>query len=221
MEVYMANLVMGKIRLFLIVFVTFLLLSIAGCASTPKETSKINGTSWEEKSNLQESAILFGFFSKVNIGLSSKDLPIEKIEFVQINPDMAPMFIRPGNDKKDRSMNYTQPVPVGAVFKIASWDDKIGMIDYGPSAALGDGTAGGAFSPIYSRIYPPFDLSINISVSKPGLHYYGSYILDKDREIFTIDKKKTELDALKILVKKYKNTSWENMIIERIKELEK
>ena len=217
----MINIVI-KNKLFLIVFVTFLLLFLTGCTSTSIGTPKVNGTTWEENnSSPQESAILFGFISKVNTGLSNKDLPVDKIEFVQINPDIGPMFITAGYNKNDRAMNYTQPVPVGAAFKIASWDDKIGMIDYGHDDDLGAGKAGGAFTTLYSRIYPPFGQSIIITASKPGLCYYGSYILDKERENFTIDKKKTELDALKLLVKKYKNTSWENMIMKRIKELEK
>ena len=217
----MISIVIKKSRLFLIIFITFLLLHLTGCATTPIGP-KTNGTTREgNTSSLQESAILFGFISKVNTGFSNKDLPVDKIEFVQINPDIAPMFITPGNHKNDWSMNYTHPVPVGAVFKIASWDDKIGMIDYGHDDDIGGGKAGGAFTALYSRIYPPFDQSLIITVSKSGLCYYGSYLLDKDRENFTIDKKKTELDALKLLAKKYKNTSWENMIMERIKELEK
>ena len=218
----MIKLVIKKKKAFLLVFAAFLLLYFTGCVSTSTGAPKINGTTWKEKnSNPQESALLFGFISKENTGFSSKYLPVDKIELVQINPDIEPMFITPGNNKKDRAMNYTQPVPVGSVFKIASWDDKIGMIDYGSSSDdLGQGHAGGAFTDLYSRIYPPFDQSITLTALKPGLCYYGSYLLDKDRENFTIDKNKTELDALKLLVEKFKNTAWEKMIKERIKEIE-
>ena len=215
----MINLSKKKNIFLLVIFTTFLLLYFMGCVSALTGAPTINGTTFKEKNNnTQESALLFGFISKENTGFSSKDLPVDKIEFVQINPDIEPMFITPGNDNKDKSMNYTQPVPVGSVFKIASWDDKIGRINYGHSA--GEGPGGGGFTNLYGRIYPPFDQSIIITASKPGLCYYGSYLLDKERKNFTIDNKKTELVALKLLVKKYKNTSWENMITERIKELE-
>ena len=215
----MTNLIIKKNIFFLLVFAAFLLLLFTGCASG---TPKIDGTAFEEKSysDPQESALLFGFISKVNTGLSSKDLPVDKIELVQINPDIPPMFITPGTAKNDPSMNYTQPVPVGSVFKIASWNDEIGQIRYNYFSDSGFGLSG-EFITLYDRIYPPFDQLIIINASSPGLCYYGSYILDKDREKFSVDKKKTELDALKILIKKYKSTPWENTIAERIKELEK
>ncbi len=216
----MTNLIKKKNKLFLLAFVTLLLFSFIGCTSTL--TPKLNGITVEEKNynNPQDSALLFGFISKTNPGLNSKNLPVDKFEFVQINPDIAPMFIAPGNSKNDQTMNYTQPVPVGSVFKITSWDDKIGMIKYGNEGFLGLGGIGG-YDTLYGRIYPAFDQSIIISASKPGLYYYGSYLLDKDRKNFVIDKNKTELGALKLLIEKYKNTPWENIIMNRIKEIEK
>ena len=219
----MKTIIIEENKYFLLPIAVLLIFSFLGCTSTPKSIYKINETASGENifSAPTNSTLLFGFISKENTGLRSKNLPVYKIEFVQINPNMPPMFITPGNDKKDRAMIYTSPVPVGSVFKIASWDDKIGRIDYGISKDenLLGGLAG--FSDLYGRIYPSFSQSIIINASNPGLCYYGSYILDKDRENFTVDTKKTELDALKLLLKNYKKTPWENIITERIKELKK
>jgi hypothetical protein len=130
------------------------------------------------------------------------------MEFVQINPEFEPMYILPG---RVESTLHFQPLPIGAKLHLARWSKQIG------NTIL-----------VHSGGIQKSNTSIDITVKNPGLNYFGSYRLNTETTFWTIgdskfviDESKTELDALLMLKKHFKKTEWENLIDDRIKELQK
>ncbi len=134
------------------------------------------------------------------------------VYFVQINPDLDPLYIFPGStDGRRSSVRFTQPVAVGSSLQLAYLYTSSSAADY------------------YSRpgLQMP-DAPYNIRVTKPGLHYAGSFICKivgegfirlGDSLEFVEDTGKTELDALTLMIDQFKDTAWGPVINARIEEL--
>ncbi len=202
-----------KIVLAIPLIILIFLSVFTGCTSIMRP--KINGSSvkkadYESPAN---SVIAFGFIFKSTNGSPVNATPIPDLEFVQINPDVEPMFVVFGQAGNDYGMNFSPPVSPGSSFKVVSWTVETGIEYYKSN----DNYYG---IPVYGKVYPEFDQSLIITTSKPGLYYYGSYILHNDGKKFSIDNRKTELDALKLLAGRFKDPPWNQVIAERISQLE-
>jgi hypothetical protein len=202
------------------VFTVFILLClISSCASllSPRENSVI--VEPKDFGEPENSTVVFGYISqgKRPGQLFGQELPMEldTVEFVQINPDKEPLFVLPGKMFTDGTMFYTHPVKPGMILKMIQWkryDDVNVHYSYGRQMV----------DKIYTVIPQVFGEEVTVEIKKPGLYYFGNYAMDYEKNIFVKNDnpEKTELNILKKIIDDFKNTAWENVINERIKELE-
>ena len=230
----MKNLFDKKMNLLFAVVFIFLLLSFSGCASlfsqkNPIENSegknvKVTPKSFESPT---EYGIAFGIitsYRKERINMLNpiswfrpKNIGFENIEFLQINPAMRAMRMIPMIADKDgkNPVHYTSPQPVGIHFYSTQITrGYTETIQTAPNV-----TSTQTYSHTYTIGLQESPNSINMHIRRPGLNYFGSYKATTGG--FVVDDSKNELDALRILRRELRGTSWESVIDARIRELER
>jgi hypothetical protein len=185
------------------------ILAITSCATGPAPYPLVNNSKLKtaEYESPETHTIVYGFISREGGIFSSSQIPI--IELAQIAPDGEPMFIYPG---RQGSFFFTQPVPVGSAIHLLYYSYQEGRTIY------------------YSRQGLQKGYDITAEVSKPGLHYAGTFVLTSPKRDggmfegpsgfgFQPVKEDYEAEALQLLLKKLKKSEWEGIIEARLKEL--
>jgi hypothetical protein len=194
-----------KSNVFVILLTMLILCGFISCASSGRPF--VNSEELKSyPAPSENSGLLFGFIMGESGFLTSNI--IGSLEFMQINPELDPVYVYPGY--VDGTLHFN-PLPVGAKLHLFYWKNQIGRIIYMHKVGIQKTPS-----------------TIDLSVEKPGLNFFGAYKLNTEQTFWTIggskfvkDDSKTELDALKILKKHLKKTGWEILINERIEELQK
>lgn len=194
-----------------------LAMSCASAPTVPYNYNKpVEKTSYADPSN---SVLVYGSARGVDAGLATfltGSVSVVGLQLVQLNPKIAPMVITPA---RDGVYFFTQPLPVGSSLKffLFSSSTSQSVVTY-YRGVQGQGPA-------------------DLRLTKPGLLYLGSLVLCDQAyakthklNLFAADTGSMDLypvgpdkeaDALKALLPKYRATSWEPVILARIKELTK
>ena len=192
-----------KVRALLLAVAMVILFS--ACMSGPEPYPRVNNDSMKKKefASPDTHTLIFGFISRAKGLLSLGEPQIPGIEFAQINPDGEAMFVSPG---RDNSFFFLQPVPLDSTMHLVYYTYQAGRTVY------------------YSREGLQKGNDVTIHAEEPGLHYAGSYVLtsvegqNADYGFHQIGEH-TELIGLQELLKKMKNTEWEQLIQARMEEL--
>lgn len=203
------------VKLGLVIMIMTVGLTLIGCITGPKPYPTVNDESIKKKeyASMEDHTLIFGYIAREKGIFSLREPQLPILEFAQIDPEGEAMFIAPG---RSRSFFFLQPVPV---------DSTLHLIYH-------QYTSGRTTFYAYEGLQKGDDITIN--ATEPGLHYAGSYLYqyiggDSDKLIsfnpsghygFKPNGNHTELEGLKELLKKMKNTRWEELIIARMEEIE-
>lgn len=200
-------------KLGLIIMIATVGLTLIGCATGPEPYPTVNDDAIKKKeyAAMEDHTLIFGYIAREKSVFSFGERKLPIVEFAQINPEGEAMFISPG---RSGSFFFIQPVPIDSSLHLIFHRYKEGRTTYYT----------------YEGLQKGYDITIN--AIKPGLYYAGSYLLQSVGEDsgswisfimspdgFLPNGDHTELEGLKDLLKKMKNTEWEELITARIEEL--
>lgn len=184
-------------------------LSLSGCLSTGRVIYPFENGQKVKKAELPSPETHTLIFGNMACDGLLREGTIDSMEFAQINPQLEPKFVYPG---VNHSMFYLQPVEPGSIMQLVSW-----LIQSGRSGVY-------SLPGIQQHKY-----TLTFEAKKPGLLYVGSYFLGRapgntkilGRQELFFQKRDTpdELTALQYLEPLLKDTSWQPVIEQRIKEL--